>query len=122
MKNLSKLLRKSQDIIQGSWIKALVVVAIFAAPVLPANVPFVGTSTVMAEGSALTSGSAEGEFKKLYQNIRSFAGFLLIIGTVLAGILFVTGKTTMAMAVFIGAVIVYGGAFVIQLVNDSFGS
>lgn len=125
MKTLPNLLRKMQDFIGGSWMKVLVISTILTAPIspLPSSVNVPGLSPISiqaAAGSSLTSGNAETEFKRLFTRVRSFAGYLLIIGVVYAGVAFITGKTTLAISVFVGAIVVYGGAYVIDLVNQSF--
>lgn len=126
MKMLTHLLQKTQDFVNGSWMKVLVISLVLSAPISPlpvsVNVPGLSPNTVQAAGTSLTSGNAETEFKRLFTRLRSFAGFLLIIGIVVAGIFFVMGKHQMAIYVFVGAIVVYGGAFIIQLINDSFSS
>ena len=108
-----------------SYLRVLVLSLALAAPIsiLPGDAPLVGASDVQAQttsGSltqALGSKKADAVFSSLYKALRNFAGFLLIIGVVVAGVLFIVGKPGPAMVVFVGAVVVYGGAYVIDLVN-----
>ncbi|MFZ5807218.1 MAG: hypothetical protein ACOY3I_08445 [Verrucomicrobiota bacterium] len=116
MKKLTQLLQQAQDFVQGSWMKALLVTILLTSPMLPVNIPLIGATATAQQSISGEYSGAEQKFNNLYKKIRNFAGFLLIIATVVAGILFVTGKTTMAVTVFVGAVIVFGGAYVIELV------
>ena len=121
MKTLRSLLQKAQGFVGGSWMKVLVITMVLSAPIMPGNVPVVGPTVVQAQGSAMPDGEAAvSEFSELFRKVRTFAGILLLIAVVVAGILFVAGKQNAAILVFVGAVIVFGGAYVIGLVNGAF--
>jgi hypothetical protein len=64
---------------------------------------------------------ASQNFYSLFQTFQKFAGILLLIGTVLAGIMFITGKSNMAIMVFGGAVVVFGGSWIIGLIMEGVG-
>lgn len=70
--------------------------------------------------SAMPSGSdAEAKFTNLYLNLKRFAGVLLLIGLVVGAIMWFMGKTSVAIGVISGGLILYGGAYILALLRDS---
>ncbi|MES2308400.1 MAG: hypothetical protein V4507_06025 [Verrucomicrobiota bacterium] len=70
--------------------------------------------------SAMPSGSdAEAKFTNLYLNLKRFAGVLLLIGLVIGAIMWFMGKTSVAIGVISGGLILYGGAYILALLRDS---
>lgn len=70
--------------------------------------------------SAMPSGSdAEAKFTNLYLNLKRFAGVLLLIGLVIGAITWFMGKTSVAIGVISGGLILYGGAYILALLRDS---
>ena len=59
---------------------------------------------------------AERKFSKLFQEIRKFSLVIILIGTVIAGVLFVMQKPQMAIGVFAAAIIIGGAPTVIELI------
>lgn len=125
MKTIRHFLKKGQNLVSGSWVKVLVVALAFAAPVVPAPVPVLGPTVAEATSSkaqfkgATSSQEAVDQFETLFRTFQVFAGVLLLIGCVIAGIMFMTGKTSMAIMVFGGAVVIFGGSFLVGLVRDA---
>lgn len=90
-------------------------------------------SKAVADGSSSKSGdgaSSDGEvwtdsqeavdrFESLYKTLQVFGGVLLLVGCVICGILFTSGRTTSAIFLFGGTVVIFGGAFLVGLVRDS---
>jgi hypothetical protein len=72
-------------------------------------------------GENYDADQASENFYSLFQTFQKFAGILLLIGTVLAGIMFITGKSNMAIMVFGGAVVVFGGSWIIGLIMEGVG-
>ena len=62
------------------------------------------------------SSQATAKFGNLAGSLQVFAGVLLLIGCVFAGIMFMTGKSQMAIMVFLGAAVVFGGAYIVGLI------
>jgi len=70
--------------------------------------------------SAMPSGAdAEAKFTNLYLNLKRFAGVLLLIGLVIGAITWFMGKTSVAIGVISGGLILYGGAYILALLRDS---
>ena len=93
--------------------------------VLPVGV-ILGLVLILMVGSTLPiqaqitsvpdSSQAAAKFGNLAGSLQVFAGVLLLIGCVFAGIMFMTGKSQMAIMVFLGAAVVFGGAYVVGLI------
>ena len=66
-------------------------------------------------------GQSQSKFVNLYKAVKGFAGILLLIGCVLSAIFFMMGKTSIAVMVFGGGVILYGGAYLIGIASSAFG-
>ena len=62
---------------------------------------------------------ATTKFGTLAGSLQVFAGVLLLIGCVFAGIMFMSGKSQMAIMVFLGAAVVFGGAYIVGLIMGS---
>lgn len=76
-----------------------------------------GSSSIGAE--SFGSGADTGKFTLLLENFQQFALVLLCIGSCIAGLMFMIGKTEHANHVLIGAIVVCGGGFVVGLVKDA---
>lgn len=76
--------------------------------------------TPLLAQSAMPSGAdAEAKFTNLYLNLKRFAGVLLLIGLVIGAITWFMGKTSVAIGVISGGLILYGGAYILALLRDS---
>lgn len=62
------------------------------------------------------SSQATTKFGNLAGSLQVFAGVLLLIGCVFAGVMFMSGKSHMAIMVFLGAAVVFGGAYIVGLI------
>ena len=93
-----------------SWLLALLVILVFSTSTisLPAQI------TSVPDPSQATT-----KFGNLAGSLQVFAGVLLLIGCVFAGIMFMTGKSQMAIMVFLGAAVVFGGAYIVGLIMGS---
>ncbi len=75
------------------------------------------TDPVQAQITSVPDSSqATTKFGNLAGSLQVFAGVLLLIGCVFAGIMFMTGKSQMAIMVFMGAAVVFGGAYIVGLI------
>ncbi len=63
--------------------------------------------------------SAEAATQALYMGLKGWAGWVLLIAVVFAGILAAFGSPKAAMGVAIACIIVYGGVWVVGLIRDS---
>ena len=66
-----------------------------------------------------TASDAESATQSLYQSLKGWAGWILLIAVVFAGILAAFGSPKAAMGVAIACIIIYGGVWVIGLIRDS---
>jgi cytochrome c biogenesis protein CcdA len=66
-----------------------------------------------------TATDAENATQSLYSSLKSWAGWILLIAVVFAGILAAFGSPKAAMGVAIACIIVYGGVWVIGLIRSS---
>lgn len=85
--------------------------------------PVIGTAvTQAASDGGITdipeSSESTQQFQNWKQTIQKFAGILLLIACVLAGIMYAAGKKDFAMAVFIGAFVIYGGQYLLGVVAE----
>lgn len=87
------------------------------------------TDSVMAQGAgqlnvtdALESTTANYWFANLFKAIQNFAGILLVIGVVIAGLLWMANKPQFAIGVLIGSAVVFGGPYLVGLINGGLGS
>jgi hypothetical protein len=66
-----------------------------------------------------TASDAENATKSLYMSLKGWAGWILLLAVVFAGILAAFGSPKAAMGVAIACIIIYGGVWVIGLIRDS---
>ncbi len=66
-----------------------------------------------------TASDAESATQNLYMGLKGWAGWILLIAVVFAGILAAFGSPKAAMGVAIACIIIYGGVWVIGLIRDS---
>lgn len=73
-------------------------------------------------GGYIPSGDqAYTAFGGLWTMLQEFAGVLLLIGCVIAGIIWMFGKPSLAIGVLAGSVVIFGGPFLIGLIKDGLG-
>jgi|GEM_PF-3951731 len=71
------------------------------------------------DGSDIDNQDAMIHFRNLFKAVQRFSVVLLFLGIVLAGILFMTGKTSFFLMTLGGSVVVFGGPYIVGLVMDA---
>ncbi len=74
---------------------------------------------ILAQSAMPSGNDAEAKFTNLYLNLKRFAGVLLLIGLVIGAVMWFMGKTSVAIGVISGGLILYGGAYILALLRDS---
>jgi len=128
MKAIQSLIGKVRTLVNGSFVKALVLAAAIFLPLSPMatmnvaadnSLSYTGGADNLNNGSVYDESVAGSHFTGLAQAFQTFASVLLIIGIILAGLMFMQGKTTFAYMTFAGAVVVFGGSYVVGMIATS---
>ena len=96
--------------------------ALFSGFIAPTTVHAQSTSGADYSNAVPLPGNAtdaEAATKALYQSLKGWAGWILLIAVVFAGILAAFGSPKAAMGVAIACIIIYGGVWVIGMIRDS---
>lgn len=120
---ISSLIQKTQKFVNGSLLKVFIIALLFSSPFSVISVPVLGPSVAAAESplDPKSAGEARSQFATLAGAMQGLAAVLLVIGCIIAGVMFITGKTDLALKILAGAIIVFGGVYIIKLVMTGLG-
>ena len=112
------------------FFKIVLLALLLALPLAPGAMPML--SPVAVQAQPVPGGGqggmpqvlqeeqgAESKFTSLFRALRTFSLVLLLIGCVLAGVLFVMGKPQMAIGVLAAAIIIGGAPTVIEMIYSA---
>lgn len=91
-------------------------------------ISFPGRNNILTPANALAQQqveipsveSASFAYSGFYRTLKKFAGILLLIGCVLAGLCYVAGKKDYAVSLFIGAFIIFAGSYLLGIIANGF--
>lgn len=126
---MNSILRKLPLYFGAHTFKVLFIALFLVLPLAPGSLPIFspiaahagnpgGGTTDMPDVLQSEEG-AEDRFTNLFRTMRRFSLVLILIGTVLAGVLFVLQKPQWAIAVFAGAIIIGGAPTVIEMLYSA---
>lgn len=123
-------MNKMKKILADAWrqitykpllLTALVAFGVFAVPA--------GVRADITEGAGPTStvetgseSDAASRSQRLFQTFRTFAGWILLVALVLAGLMAAFGQYKAAWGVAIAAIVIYGGTWIIGMIRESINS
>jgi hypothetical protein len=104
--------------------RLLIAIGLLLSPISPISLPQVDmfSARVQADPPAIdpSGQTATSQFGKLFDNAKKLSAVLLAIGCIIGGIMFMTGAQEWAIRIFVGSVIVFGGAYVVSLIGGAF--